>query len=128
MIRLLLTLLLAGCVTVPNDIRTVNAEANSIPYRSDMAAYGVAQHLATPAEFRAKGGDCEDYAYYKLTQLRMLGYSGNLLIVRTRKGEVHAVAVIDQEGQRLVLDNRRDEVVTLEEMTEYYEIVKEINI
>ncbi len=128
MTRLLLTLLLAGCVTVPNDIRAVNAEANAIPYRSDMAAYGVAQHLATPAEFRAKGGDCEDYAYYKLTQLRMLGYSGTMLIVRTRKGEAHAVAVIDHEGQKYVLDNAVKRVVTLDEMAEYYEIVKEINI
>ena len=55
------------------QLRAVNLFVNRWPYRPDQDTYGRRDHWATPLEFFANSGDCEDYAIAKYVSLRRLG-------------------------------------------------------
>ena len=90
----------------------VNLYVNRTAYISDADNWGVADYWASPREFFAKGGDCEDYAIAKYLSLRALGFSSaNLRIAvlwDARAQESHAVLVYTKDNLSLVLDNRSD--------------------
>lgn len=90
----------------------VNLYVNRTAYISDADNWGVADYWASPREFFAKGGDCEDYAIAKYLSLRALGFSSaNLRIAvlwDARAQESHAVLVYSKDNLSLVLDNRND--------------------
>lgn len=90
----------------------VNLYVNKTGYVSDADNWGVPDYWASPREFFAKGGDCEDYAIAKYLSLRALGFSSaNLRIAvlwDARAQESHAVLVYTKDNLSLVLDNRND--------------------
>ena len=90
----------------------VNLYVNRTAYISDADNWGVADYWASPSEFFAKGGDCEDYAIAKYLSLRALGFSSaNLRIAvlwDAGAQESHAVLVYTKDNLSLVLDNRSD--------------------
>ncbi|MCW5774599.1 MAG: transglutaminase-like cysteine peptidase, partial [Rhodospirillaceae bacterium] len=86
----------------------VNAYINRVPYRADIDNYGVDDYWATPREFFARGGDCEDYAIAKYLSLRALGWPAERLrvaVIEDRaRNLVHSVLIAYHEGRALVLD------------------------
>jgi predicted transglutaminase-like cysteine proteinase len=89
----------------------VNRVLNRVDYVDDADNYGIEDYWATPGEFLARGGDCEDYAVAKFLALRALGFDDERLqvvVVWDEELDIgHAVLVVDVEGRELVLDNRR---------------------
>lgn len=90
------------------QLRAVNDRLNKIAYVSDMENYGVEDYWATPREFFAKGGDCEDYALAKYLSLRALGWPAErlrIVVVYDRERDlVHAALVAYHEGVGYLLD------------------------
>jgi predicted transglutaminase-like cysteine proteinase len=93
--------------------RAVNA---AIRYMSDREQHGLADRWSAPLATLASGlGDCEDYAIVKYVALRDAGIPADdlrLLLVRdAATREDHAVLAARQDGQWLILDNRRAALV-----------------
>ena len=68
------------------QLRAVNARMNKAKYITDKSNWGTKDYWATPGEFMARFGDCEDYAIVKYLSLRLLGFKDN---------EIRVVAVKD---------------------------------
>ena len=87
------------------------SEERSVHAESLSGFAGVEDYWATPREFFAKGGDCEDYALAKYAALRAAGFAQDdlrFLIVRLPHLQTdHAVLSVRHEGRWLILDNRR---------------------
>lgn len=92
------------------QIDRVNRFVNSWPYINDINLYGKSDVWATPKEFFANSGDCEDYAIAKYASLRLLGVPAarlRLVIVHDELRDIaHAVlGVKNVDGEELILDN-----------------------
>lgn len=91
------------------QVRAVDAFVNARPYRTDADVWGEADRWATPVEFLAGAGDCEDFAILKHVSLRELGFSpGALRLVvlwDARRAADHAVLTVGRGDDALVLDN-----------------------
>jgi predicted transglutaminase-like cysteine proteinase len=109
--------------TKQQKIEAVNQYMNRIAFISDQNNYGVADYWATPMEFLAKGGDCEDYAIAKYISLRALGFSSNelrLAIVYDRVMRMpHALLITYNNDQTEVLDNQNPDVVNADDINRY---------
>lgn len=97
------------------SLALVNRKINEAhPYRSDLEVYGQDDYWATPAEFAAKGGDCEDFAISKYDALARLGVKDEdmlLLVVKDiATQELHALLQVRHEGNLYVLDSRNNGV------------------
>jgi predicted transglutaminase-like cysteine proteinase len=105
------------------QLKAVNGFFNSFPYRSDLANYGQRDYWATPLEFLARSGDCEDYAIAKYVSLRRLGLSATRLriaVVQDRDRDTpHAVLLADVGGTWYVLDNLSERVEPQERVGHY---------
>ena len=89
--------------------RAINLAVRST---SDPAQHGEIDVWSTPlATFASGAGDCEDYAIAKFVALRQAGISPKdlrIVIMRdTIRGEDHAVAAVQFDGDWLILDNQR---------------------
>ncbi len=97
------------------QIELVNDYANRIRYRRDHKVWGRSDYWATPGEFFANGGDCEDFVVVKYLSLRQLGVAVEdlrLVVVQDRqRNEAHAVLAVTEGGRRVILDNQVDQVV-----------------
>lgn len=87
-------------------VQRINREVNrAIRHREDSAVYGRPDQWALG---EAGVGDCEDYALAKRAALIQAGVPARALsiaLVETRRGESHAVLLIDTDKGTLVLDN-----------------------
>ena len=87
-------------------VQRINREVNrAIRHREDSAIYGRPDQWALG---EAGVGDCEDYALAKRAALIQAGVPARALsiaLVETRRGESHAVLLIDTDKGALVLDN-----------------------
>lgn len=98
----------------PSDALTqlveVNRFVNGVRYVEDSRNWGERDRWATPAEFFAQGGDCEDFALVKFVSLHRLGFNRErlrmVLANDQRRGAAHAVLVVYLGDQALVLDNQ----------------------
>ncbi|MDD5758390.1 MAG: transglutaminase-like cysteine peptidase [Desulfobulbaceae bacterium] len=101
----------------------VNRYANQKSYVIDMDNYGKEDYWAIAKEFLYNGGDCEDYAITKFFSLRWLGYDADdlrLLILQDTNLRVqHAVLIVFEKGQVLVLDNQSQQVLPQEKILHY---------
>ncbi|EXJ16312.1 transglutaminase-like cysteine peptidase [Imhoffiella purpurea] len=92
------------------QVEEVNRFANDWRYVTDPVNWGVDDYWATPGEFFAKAGDCEDYAIVKFMSLRALGFDNadlSLVAVMDLNLDVgHAVLLVEVQGQTLLLDNQ----------------------
>lgn len=95
-----------------NQINHVNQFVNtSIKPTSDIDLYHVAEYWAYPTTT----GDCEDYVLLKKRLLTKLGFAPSDLLITVlldEHGEGHAVLTILTQNMDLILDNRRNEVLS----------------
>ena len=63
------------------QLNEINNRINQAKYITDSANWGQSDYWATPAEFMARFGDCEDYAILKYLSLRRLGWKESALRV-----------------------------------------------
>lgn len=105
------------------QIEAVNTFMNQAPYVTDPVNWGVPDYWATPLQFLAKDGDCEDYAIAKYISLRDLGFSSTVLRIVVLEDlnlkAAHAVLVVYHEGRALILDNQVQSVVPAERIRHY---------
>lgn len=90
-------------------VKAVNDFFNSWPYKQDREIYGVSEYWATPNEFMARSGDCEDYSIAKYFALRKLGFKKEemrvVILMDRIRGIGHAVLALYTEDEILVLDS-----------------------
>lgn len=106
------------------QIEGVNNYINSVRYVEDKDNYGKSDQWATPTEFLAKGGDCEDFAIAKFASLRALGFTSDqmrIAIVQDKiKRIAHAILIVyTDDGGTLVLDNQNKQVADASAVTRY---------
>ncbi len=111
------------------QIRAVNFRMNKAKYITDKTNWGRKDYWATPAEFMANFGDCEDYAIIKYLSLRMLGFKEKeLRVVAVKDLNLkvgHAVLVVfwknPKTGKKrsLLLDNQIKKVVDARAVRHY---------
>ena len=116
----------------PKDIQIeeVNNWANQRTYITDPVNWGEEDYWATPGEFIARFGDCEDYAIIKYLSLKNLGFTDEeLRVVAVKDLNLkigHAVLVVFQKAKSLLLDNQIKKVVDTT-IVRHYEPVFSIN-
>jgi len=104
-------------------INIINGRMNKAKYITDGNNWGQKDYWATPGEFMAKFGDCEDYAIIKYLSLRMLGFSADevrVVAVKDLNLKVgHAILVAFVDGKTFVLDNQIKKVVEAKTVRHY---------
>lgn len=105
------------------QIREINDYMNRAPYVTDPVNWGKKDFWATPGEFMAKFGDCEDYAIAKYMSLRYLGYKEqDLRVVAVKDLNLkigHAILVVYFKGKPYVLDNQVKQVLPTTKIKHY---------
>ncbi len=105
------------------QIEEVHRRMNSAPYIEDIMNYGIPDYWASPNEFFENSGDCEDYAIAKFMSLRLLGFDNDdmrvAVVQDTNLNLIHAVLIVEHEGQSLVLDNQLGQVVPTSAIRHY---------
>ncbi len=121
-----LTKLLAELADKPlaDQLSAVNRFFNRAPYVLDPVNWGVPDYWASPGQFAAKDGDCEDYAIAKYLALRRLGVPAQAMRVvvledRNLKTDHAVLAVRDPKGRIWILDNQTPIVVQAERIRHY---------
>lgn len=103
-----------------NEINQVNQFVNSsIKPASDIDIYQTTEYWAYPTNV----GDCEDYVLLKKKLLVQLGFNADELLITVlldEHGEGHAVLSFLTKNADLVLDNRRDEVLSVNQTNYKY--------
>ncbi len=96
--------------TDAEKIAGINDYINKVKYIEDQQNYGKSDYWATPIEFFARGGDCEDFAIAKYASLRALGFRADqmrIAIVQDKiKNIPHAILIVYSEDGTFVLDNQ----------------------
>ena len=99
-----------------DQIKGVQHLMNEPPYIPDQVNWNTLDYWATPLEFMAQGGDCEDFAIAKYMALRLMGFPRSDMrfdmVMDRQQKTLHAVLVVRHEGQTLVLDNQSQDVIT----------------
>lgn len=110
-------------------VDAVNAYVNKVRYIEDSKNYGQSDYWATPAEFFARGGDCEDFAIAKYALLKELGvpeHKMRMAIVQDKiKNIPHAVLIVYTDNGPVLLDNqikRTTEVASVDRYQPIYSI------
>lgn len=97
-------------LSMTDMVSAVNDYVNQYRYVEDQANYGKSDYWATPAEFFARGGDCEDFAIAKYAMLKALGVPEErmrLAIVQDKiKNIPHAVLIVYTDDGSILLDNQ----------------------
>lgn len=106
-----------------SQIRGINDYMNRAPYVTDPVNWGQKDFWATPGEFMAKFGDCEDYAISKYISLRLLGYKeADLRVVAVKDMNLkigHAILVVYFKGKPYLLDNQIKQVIPASKVKHY---------
>lgn len=114
-------------LTKLQKLKAVNKFANKYPYITDNQLWGRSDYWATPLEFLANSGDCEDYSIFKYVTLRELGFSEEelrLVVVRdTVRDLAHAVLAVNltTNGQQktYILDSLFEAVLEQKYVPQY---------
>jgi len=112
------------------QIKAVNKFMNQSKYIQDNKNWGVKDYWASPGEFLAKFGDCEDYSIAKYMALKYLGHDvNNMRIVALKDLNLkvgHAILVYYTKTRILVLDNQV-KIVADSRKIRHYQPVYSIN-
>jgi predicted transglutaminase-like cysteine proteinase len=105
-------------------VEAVNQYMNAVTFSADTKTYGQRDYWATPMEFLARGkGDCEDYAVAKYISLRSVGFSQDqmrmVIVFDHVMNMPHALLVVENEGETLVLDNQNPDVLQASDVNRY---------
>ena len=105
------------------QITLVNDFANRFHYRSDSSNWDKIDYWASPTEFFAVGGDCEDFAIAKFFSLKLLGVSPDdmriVVLQDQRRRTNHAVLTVEHESETLMLDSVEPEIMSWREASHY---------
>jgi len=105
------------------QIKLINKNLNRARYITDPVNWGQKDYWATPLEFMAKFGDCEDYAIAKFMSLRRLGWKNEqmrVVAVKDLNLKVgHAILVVYLDGKVYVLDNQIKQVIEAGKIRHY---------
>jgi predicted transglutaminase-like cysteine proteinase len=108
------------------QLNAVNAWANTRPYVEDIQNYHVSDYWATPGQFLAHGGDCEDYAITKYYSLVRLGFSADdlriVIVDDSNLNVFHAVLAVRSDNNVWLLDNQLQHVVPMDVAVQYVPI------
>lgn len=108
---------------VVDQVRLVNSQINKAKYISDANNWGRQDYWASPGEFMARFGDCEDFAIAKYVVLKMLGFEeDDLRVVAVKDMNLkigHAVLVVYLKGQPYVLDNQIKSILPASKIRHY---------
>jgi predicted transglutaminase-like cysteine proteinase len=106
------------------QLRLVNNFFNRWQYREDREVYGVNDKWASPAEFMANSGDCEDYAIAKYFTLSVLGFQDRdlriMAVMDNTRGIGHSVLAVNAQGSVHILDNLSNAVLKDTEYAQAY--------
>lgn len=101
----------------------VNDYVNKTTYIEDKQNYSKSDYWATPIEFFARGGDCEDFAIAKYASLRALGFRADqmrIAIVQDKiKNIPHAILIVYTDEGTFVLDNQDKRTRTASDVNRY---------
>ncbi len=101
----------------------VNRFLNAWRYKEDSKNYGRRDYWASPLEFLAHSGDCEDYAIAKYVTLRELGFAVDqlrLVVVQDIVRDLaHAVLAVYVGDEVYILDNLTRRVTPQEQLPQY---------
>lgn len=103
------------------QLDVVNRWVNAHPHVADAANWGVPDYWATPGEFLARGGDCEDFAIAKYFSLIRLGFAQRDLriVIVSDNGSFHAVLAVHTGDDTLILDDQVADVTNLKAQPRY---------
>ena len=105
------------------QINEVNRYMNRARYITDKNNWGKKDYWATPGEFFARFGDCEDYAIAKFMSLKLLGFkNAELRVVAVKDMNLkvgHAILVVFIDGKTYLLDNQIKKVVMTKSVRHY---------
>ncbi|MBL6929786.1 MAG: transglutaminase-like cysteine peptidase [Rhodospirillales bacterium] len=105
------------------QIKAVNKFMNKSRYITDKNNWGKKDFWASPGEFMARFGDCEDFAIAKFMSLRLLGFKNSeirVVAVKDLNLKVgHAILVAFVDGKTYVLDNQIKQVIAAERVRHY---------
>jgi predicted transglutaminase-like cysteine proteinase len=111
------------------QVNAVNHYVNQVQYIEDKKNFGKSDYWATPSEFFARGGDCEDFAIAKYAMLKQLGvpeHKMRLAVVQDKiKNIPHAVLIVYTSNGPVLLDNqikRTTEVASVNRYKPIYSI------
>ncbi len=111
--------------SIRDKLNAVNITINhTIRYSRDIDTYKVADYWATPAETLSRQqGDCEDFAILKMAALHAEGVDlkdmSVVVLYDQKRHFYHAVLSVAVNGNRLILDNMRDEVLPDARLPDY---------
>ncbi len=112
------------------QLNLVNTYVNKWAYELDPVNYGVKDFWATPKQFMARNGDCEDYAIVKYMSLLHLGFPKDkmrILVLEDQNLKVgHAVLLVNLDGKVLMLDNQISKVIEANRV-KHYKAIYSIN-
>lgn len=111
------------------QLNEINNQINQAKYITDSTNWGQSDYWATPAEFMARFGDCEDYAILKYLSLQRLGWKeSQLRVVAVKDLNLkvgHAVLIVffkhPKTGQvlNLLLDNQIKSIANADNVRHY---------
>jgi len=105
------------------QIKAVNTFMNKSRYITDQNNWGKKDFWASPGEFMARFGDCEDFAIAKFMSLRLLGFKNTeirVVAVKDLNLKVgHAILVAFVDGETYVLDNQIKQVIAADRVRHY---------
>lgn len=104
-------------------INQVNKYVNQVKYVKDSDGWSKSDYWATPEQFFANGGDCEDYAIAKFSLLKKMGFKNSdmrvVVLKDVYKNIIHSILVVSVEGKQYILDNDIPKVVQTKEIHQY---------
>lgn len=96
------------------EVDVINRQVNrAIVYRSDISEHGASEVWSLPLAEGRNTGDCEDYVLEKRHALMAAGVPTRALsiaVVRTMRGETHAVLLLDTDQGEYVLDSLSNKI------------------
>jgi predicted transglutaminase-like cysteine proteinase len=105
------------------QLAELNSFLNRWIYRLDEENFKVEDYWASPLEFLARSGDCEDYAIIKYVSLKALGFNVKDLRIVVVQDVVrnlpHAVLAVYLEGDILIMDSLFEGVLPHNQVTFY---------
>jgi len=104
-------------------IAIANQAMNRHPYVPTAANWRRSMYWESPFEFLRYGGQCQDYAIAKYLLLRAAGVPAaqmRMVVLRdTAIGLDHAVLAVYVDGEPLMLDNLRRDIVPASSVSDY---------
>jgi len=105
------------------QLERVNVEMNRHRYIIDPINWGVKDYWATPFQFFAKEGDCEDYAIAKFVTLKLAGVDPQrmrIVVLQDLNLKVaHAVLAVYDDARIRILDNQIRQVIDADSIRHY---------